>query len=254
MTAISNGNHRVPILSAIFATLIAIACLASTPTAHAQQHTSAESHPAGKLIWDWPAELTGVFAQGMFENCCINGNSTNQRYYSIKLDHKVSIEDNVQPGEQGVNDDSETAELQLGVRSKDLPQGIIPGTPIAVHCNALWEGMTGHYALTNYCNDAKVTILPYDAKRAQPHTGPAFECAKAHSTAEKLICGDLTLSYLDAELSALYGKAKDKTKNSDAFKQQTASEWKWREANCKDKASLVDWYAHRKEQLTLFLQ
>jgi len=34
--------------------------------------------------------------------------------------------------------------------------------------------------------------------------GPSFDCAKASSDAEKLVCGDARLSALDRELSALY--------------------------------------------------
>jgi uncharacterized protein YecT (DUF1311 family) len=246
-------NTRTALLRALLAVMALCIFLSSMQSANAQAAPE-EKHADIKLAWEWPAELRGIFAKGMYGDCCFNGEETLERYYYIKLNQMVYIDDIVGPGEETRFDDMDTDEVQLGISIRNLPPGITPGMPIAIYCKALSEGMTAHYAVSTYCADPLITILPAGAKRAPSHIGPAFECSKAHSTSEKLICGDQHLAYLDAELSTLYAKAKDKTKNSDTFKQQTASEWKWRETNCADKACLANWYTHRKGQLEEFLR
>lgn len=78
---------------------------------------------------------------------------------------------------------------------------------------------------------------------------PSFDCAKASSANEKMICGDAELAGLDSELATAYKQAKASAKDPVAFKQQTVDAWKWREANCHDKACLVKWYEDRRESL-----
>ena len=79
--------------------------------------------------------------------------------------------------------------------------------------------------------------------------GPSFKCGKARSAVEKMICADAELSQLDRELSRIYSRARNSVANRAAFRRQQQGEWKWREANCRDRACLLDWYAHRRQQL-----
>ena len=82
---------------------------------------------------------------------------------------------------------------------------------------------------------------------AEPVTiGPSFDCAKAASVSEHLICEDAELSALDMRLFELYQHAKAMTTQMPAFKADARAAYQWREANCADKACLVDWYASRK--------
>jgi uncharacterized protein len=78
----------------------------------------------------------------------------------------------------------------------------------------------------------------------------SFDCRKAASVPEKLICADAELSRLDDELSLIYQRAKQAAPDKEAFKAQTRAAWQWREANCTTKACLVSWYARRKAQLS----
>jgi uncharacterized protein YecT (DUF1311 family) len=78
---------------------------------------------------------------------------------------------------------------------------------------------------------------------------PSFDCAKASSVNEKLICGDAELAGMDVDLAATYKQAKASASDPVAFKQKTVDAWKWREANCHDKACLVKWYADRRASL-----
>jgi hypothetical protein len=78
---------------------------------------------------------------------------------------------------------------------------------------------------------------------------PSFDCAKARSTSEKIICGDAELSRLDRDLGRLHARAKDAAPDPSAFRRQNDSEWRRREANCRDRDCLIDWYAQRRRQL-----
>ncbi len=75
---------------------------------------------------------------------------------------------------------------------------------------------------------------------------PSFDCRKAKSTAEKLICADSQLSSLDRELNNYYIQAKQISFDKDNFKKETESAWIKREKECFDKNCLVNWYAARK--------
>ena len=86
---------------------------------------------------------------------------------------------------------------------------------------------------------------------SQPlQAGPSFDCAKARSKSELIICSDRELSRLDLELSAIYSAAKATAENPAEFQKQAAAEWKAREQTCVDRACVVQWYQKRKLQLT----
>jgi hypothetical protein len=76
----------------------------------------------------------------------------------------------------------------------------------------------------------------------------SFDCKKAHSTSEMLICGDAELAALDLDLAQLYNQAKAAAPDKTAFATATTQNWNWREHNCRDKACLVNWYADQKQR------
>ena len=76
---------------------------------------------------------------------------------------------------------------------------------------------------------------------------PSFDCAKARSTAEKIICSDDQLSSLDTELAGLLAQAKQESSDKKNLLEETRAAWNFREVNCKDKSCLLDWYADRKQ-------
>ena len=75
---------------------------------------------------------------------------------------------------------------------------------------------------------------------------PSFDCTKAKSTPEILICSDDELASLDNELAELYKSAKQKTSDLVTLKRDTESAWKYREENCIDKQCLFQWFRDRK--------
>ena len=80
-------------------------------------------------------------------------------------------------------------------------------------------------------------------------TRPSFDCAKARSRPERLICSDAELARLDRDTGRLHARAKAAARDPAAFKRQNDREWKQREADCRDKACLLAWYANRRAQL-----
>ena len=86
------------------------------------------------------------------------------------------------------------------------------------------------------------TVVPLRAR-------PSFDCSRARSTTERLICSDPQLAQLDRELGTLHARMRIDSANPAAFRRRSDEEWRWRESNCRDKECLLDWYAERREQL-----
>lgn len=82
---------------------------------------------------------------------------------------------------------------------------------------------------------------------------PSFDCTKATSHSERLICADPELSTMDAEMSSLYSRAKSVASDKSAFAAETKARWKQRETECSDKSCLVAWYTLRKGELLAWL-
>lgn len=95
-------------------------------------------------------------------------------------------------------------------------------------------------------------FFPHARAQNQPtRPTPSFDCAKASTRSERLICGDSQLSVLDGEYALLYKQARQVAVDPAEFKTNGLEALKWREANCKDKACLVEWFAERKRALTV---
>jgi uncharacterized protein len=78
----------------------------------------------------------------------------------------------------------------------------------------------------------------------------SFDCRKAHSPTEQLICNDPELSAADDQLGALYQNVQSVTKSPRLLRMERDQDWQWRETNCADKTCLLTWYWNREEELT----
>ncbi|SAK82120.1 lipoprotein [Caballeronia hypogeia] len=85
---------------------------------------------------------------------------------------------------------------------------------------------------------------------AAPTFPTSFDCAKAHSDAEHLICGDAELAADDIELARIYTQAKAAVTDQVAFRDRTRAQWNYREKTCHDRECLARWYADQKIALT----
>ncbi|MEQ1966253.1 hypothetical protein ABLA30_04215 [Xenorhabdus nematophila] len=78
-------------------------------------------------------------------------------------------------------------------------------------------------------------------------TAASFDCTKATSKAEKLICSTPALSQADDALYVDYLQAKVVTGNSNDFKALVKQNWKLREKNCDTEKCLLNWYKRSTE-------
>lgn len=72
-------------------------------------------------------------------------------------------------------------------------------------------------------------------------SGASWDCSKAKSYSEKLICSDPVLSRADEGLNELYNEAKKQTGNSKEFKKFVSDNWRERE-KCGDRKCVYAWY------------
>ena len=115
----------------------------------------------------------------------------------------------------------------------------------AVPCIFVFTNQDGNI-LKVYTEGEDTPIVVNIENLSLNQVSPSFDCTKARSPSEKLICSDSQLANEDNELFELYKSAKLKTKDPVAFKAMTTAAWKEREANCFDKTCLLNWYSNRK--------
>ena len=78
---------------------------------------------------------------------------------------------------------------------------------------------------------------------------PSFDCDKASSGQEKLVCSDRELSKLDVDLSQAYARAKERVEDKDKLKKEQLDWIKFSLRACSDKACLIDSYQKRLSEL-----
>ena len=102
--------------------------------------------------------------------------------------------------------------------------------------------------------EAPTAATPATAPAPTPvETGPitaSFDCAKARSAQEKMICGDRELARLDVELSAAYRKARDAAPDAKALQSEQLQWLKSTRQACSDTPCLVEAYKGRLAQLS----
>lgn len=78
---------------------------------------------------------------------------------------------------------------------------------------------------------------------------PSFDCGRARSTTERIICADEDLARQDRELGRLHARAKEAAADPRDFQRRSDAEWSRREADCTDRECLQRWYAQRRAEL-----
>lgn len=84
---------------------------------------------------------------------------------------------------------------------------------------------------------------------ARTDAKPSFDCARARSPSEKIICADPDLARQDRELGRLFARAKAAAPDPAAFQRESDARWHEREAECRDRECLQRWYAQRRGEL-----
>jgi hypothetical protein len=92
-----------------------------------------------------------------------------------------------------------------------------------------------------------ISALP--SRSLLPTFQTSFNCIKARSNVEHMICGDKELAADDLELANIFVTAKAAATNRTAFKERARKAWNYREKNCHDRDCVVRWYADQKAAL-----
>lgn len=101
---------------------------------------------------------------------------------------------------------------------------------------------------------APVAVAPTPVPAPKPEVdtsafAPSFDCAKASTGPERLICSDRELSKLDVDLSQTYSKAREKSADKNKLKSEQL-EWFKRSRNaCSDKSCMETAYKQRISEL-----
>ncbi|MBU9192994.1 hypothetical protein KTD33_00415 [Burkholderia gladioli] len=83
---------------------------------------------------------------------------------------------------------------------------------------------------------------------------PSFDCSKARSDSEHLICADAELSARDVELASLFARARAAVADKTAFRERTRQQWNYRESACHDRQCLMRWYDAQRTALSQIAQ
>ena len=109
-----------------------------------------------------------------------------------------------------------------------------------------YEAITGHKVTNTTSNSSPIA----DASTAAEVVHPSFDCAKASSSQEKLICSDADLAKLDAQLADAYSNARKAASDRAAL---LASQRAWIKQSfnaCNDKTCLTSACQSRIAELT----
>lgn len=82
----------------------------------------------------------------------------------------------------------------------------------------------------------------------------SFDCTKAKSTSEILICQNIDLAQADRELAELVRIAKLEVSDTTALTNRLKKQWNFREKTCKDVECLNIWYEYQKDTLSQIIQ
>lgn len=98
------------------------------------------------------------------------------------------------------------------------------------------------------------TAQPTSETSAPPAGQPppiqaSFDCTKAKSTVDQLICSDADLAGRDIELAALYRRAKQRASDPDAVEEEQADWVALKRNACRTTKCLFAVYAQRKHEL-----
>lgn len=126
-------------------------------------------------------------------------------------------------------------------RAYQWPDQPVSGTPLAS-----WAQENG----TGTGGDAPTATVVSQAAPTASSLQTSFNCAKARSDAEHIICSDAELASDDIQLAAIFAKAKAAASDPAAFKERTRAQWNYREQQCHDRECLVRWYTDQKIALT----
>ena len=92
-------------------------------------------------------------------------------------------------------------------------------------------------------------LIPKASSAASEPFAPSFNCDKATSGQEVLVCGDRTLSRLDVALSVAYARALEASDDPAALRREQLNWLKYERGACAERSCLLEAYESRLAQL-----
>jgi uncharacterized protein len=118
-------------------------------------------------------------------------------------------------------------------------KALVPSTGASAQALLPRPGGNADGPVTN-ASTATATVVAYKT---------SFNCAKARSDSERIICSDAELAADDVELAAIYAEAKAVATHQAAFKDHVRQQWNYRQRKCHDRDCVSQWYADQKQWL-----
>lgn len=142
--------------------------------------------------------------------------------------------------------------LKIAFSSSDMAQGVVSSSTYrAVFRSGTWT-VSEPVTVQEESAAASASSIAASASSSAPAPRleePSFDCTRAKSAAEKLICSDRELAQLDREVAALYAQRLSESRDSSALRASAIELWKQREAECDSKECLLAWYVRRRQDL-----
>lgn len=122
------------------------------------------------------------------------------------------------------------------------------GTGVAA-CSFLWSRDDVIITVMT-AGETDPRVVSVQSQQAQMDQGPSFDCQKAASRIEHIICASTNLARMDRELAVVFAAARQDAPNVEEFMRFARASWQEREQTCFDRECLVRWYDKRRLQLT----
>ena len=146
------------------------------------------------------------------------------------------------------------AMLEDAVSGQLIPYGRTTTTPTISAPVAQTAAMSTATPVAGPPTDATSPTQQQVQDTNAPLQQTSFDCTKAGSIPQYLICHDPDLAASDRSLADLLQKARAAVQDQAAFSDRIRKQWNYREKNCKDKACLTSWYAYETDVLTKIAQ
>ena len=121
-------------------------------------------------------------------------------------------------------------------------------------CGPSGFSFNGTFFRNNEPGDFVESVISSNAEPVSLTPHPGFDCAKASSNAEKLICKSTEVSALDKELSETYADILKNVNNKNDYKKAQSSWIKEKRDKCGDEICLKNVYSQRLQELKLELK
>jgi uncharacterized protein YecT (DUF1311 family) len=119
---------------------------------------------------------------------------------------------------------------------------------------AMVQSYLAKYPMGTFAAAAKARLAELNTLARTVRVQPSFSCAAAINQAERVICADPGLSALDAQIAALYRRAKANAADEGGTLASEQSAWLYQRNRCADAGCIRESYAERRAEIGRWLE